>query len=194
MKKFITITLLGIGFLFLACQEETGILSPESNNTLSQSQNGEPNWFSLPLSTDPKLYKSFEKSMLIDGSEKGIIKIVEEYPADTPAGSIKIRAELEFHAGSFEGTRLITMSVNDQFGEAKFSPSGTFLRPAKYSFRIDGIDLTGINTEDITFVYLTENGTYRESKDNDLKIDVSNSRIELKDALLPHFSRFGFVN
>ena len=65
---------------------------------------------------------------------------------------------MRFEPGSFEGERLISLSIDDQTGILECSPAGQFLKPAIYSLIIKGVDLEGVATDNLDFVYMTEAG------------------------------------
>ncbi len=61
---------------------------------------------------------------------------------------------MKFPKGSFEGEKEITNTIHTLFSDAVFSPHvERFDIPAEYSFEIEGLDLSGMNPEDFTFVY-----------------------------------------
>lgn len=52
------------------------------------------------------------------------------------------------------------MAISSEFGTATFSPSGSFDIPAIYNATIMGLDLSGIDPSDISFVYMAKDGKY----------------------------------
>ncbi len=86
------------------------------------------------------------------------------------------------------------MSVNDQCGVATFSPHGSFRRPVIYNLTIQGIDLSNIDPATVRFVYMADNGKYYTADCDNIYINKEDGRIQVVNARLPHFSRYGFVN
>ncbi len=116
-----------------------------------------------------------------------------EYPGG-PFGKVKVELKLEFKNKSFEGEREISMTVQPEFGSAVFQPHGTFLRPAEYNAKFEGLDLRGIDPKKVRFVYMAEDGSYEFISAEKIKVDIGKGKLQVEDAQLPHFSRFGFVN
>jgi hypothetical protein len=194
MKKYISISILLI-LLFFGCSDQTNLTGPiESPSAIS-----EPKWISLPAVNGDGNGLSinsmpvFEASRLIKGKNGGKIKINEKYN-DGPLGQVKVKAQLEFIKGAFEGEKYITMKLDSEFGEATFSPHLEFAVDAVYNAEFTGLDLTGIDPESINFVYQAADGSYEYIDHSKLEIDVKKGQLKVVDAKLPHFSRYGFVN
>ncbi len=209
---FTALTLFVVG-----CSEESNMLSPVNNvNTLYNTQ--EPNWITLPLSnTDANGSSLMAKPMTgankwidaescdqigsevilfaaeyIEGHKGGSIKIDEKIPGG-PFGEIDVKAELKFPKDAFIGNKNITMVIETSFGTATFSPHATFEKCAVYNAEIKGLDLSGINPSDIDFVYKTEKGKYEFIDKSKIEVDLKDGKLKVRDAKLPHFSRYGFV-
>jgi hypothetical protein len=85
------------------------------------------------------------------------------------------------------------MTVDDATGNAEFDPSMTFINyPAIYNFYIFGLPMTSLS--DFDFVYLSPDGTIQPIKNSGIVIDKTKGFLQVKSALLPHFSRYGFIN
>jgi hypothetical protein len=86
------------------------------------------------------------------------------------------------------------MTVNDQFGTATFSPSGAFSKPVIYNLTIVGLNLRGINPANVKFVYMAPDGNYYVPQYDRLYVEIQSGKLQIENARLPHFSRYGFVN
>jgi hypothetical protein len=86
------------------------------------------------------------------------------------------------------------MTVNDEFGTATFSPSGTFLKPVIYNLTIVGVDLSNVNPATVSFVYMAPDGKYYKPNYQNIVVDKQCGRLQIINAELTHFSRYGFVN
>jgi hypothetical protein len=86
------------------------------------------------------------------------------------------------------------MTVNDQYGAATFSPSGTFLKPVIYNLTIVGLDLSNVDPAKVKFVYMAPNGQYYTPVYERLYVEKQSGKLQIVNAQLPHFSRYGFVN
>jgi hypothetical protein len=191
MKKYISIIVL-LSLFVIGCSEQSSINSPVNNvNT------NEPNWISMPtMKTATRMsvmsMPIFQASALIDGEKGGKIKIDEKY--DGPNGEVKVKAELEFPKNAFVGSKYITMILDTQFGLATFSPHAYFDRDAIYNAEFLGLDLTGVDSKNVGFVYQAEDGSYEYIDYSKIEVDLKNGKLKVRDARLPHFSRYGFVN
>ena len=194
MRRYIFLFSVMILFV-IGCSEESNILSPANDvNT------NEPNWISLPSvnSANGMSVMSmpvFQMSDSIDGEKGGKIKIDEKY--DGPNGEVKVKAELVFPKGAFSGTKYITMILDTDFGNATFTPHAVFENDAIYNAEFQGLDLTAIDkmeAKNVEFVYQAADGSYEYIETSKIEVDVKNGKLKVRDAKLPHFSRYGFVN
>jgi hypothetical protein len=185
MKTLLSLMVVSLLF-WTGCQESSSIVEPETVQTSA------PNWIELPKNTSQSssIEMEFSASENIDGNSGGEIKLDRNYYG--PNGKVKIIAKLKFDKGSFNGTKLITMIVDDVNGTVTYSPSMNFDKPAELYLKLEGLDLSGINPDDIDFVYFSPSGTYGPITYKEIKVDIQSGTLELKDGLIPHFSRFGF--
>ncbi|MBM4175916.1 MAG: hypothetical protein FJ213_07060 [Ignavibacteria bacterium] len=175
-----------------------GDVSEYSNPVGSNNIDG-INWISMPLHEQQtpdgislqKIYFTVSKN--INGKDGGKLELKNEYPGG-PFGKVKVELKLEFKDKSFEGERLISMTVQPEFGSAVFQPHGTFAKPAEYDAKFEGLDLRGIDPKKVRFVYMAEDGTYEFIPFDKIKVDIGKGILKVEEAQLPHFSRFGFVN
>jgi hypothetical protein len=86
------------------------------------------------------------------------------------------------------------MSINDRFGITTFSPDYDFSKPVIYNLTISGINLNGIDPETVKFVYMAPDGQYYPAKYDHLRADPKLGLLQVVNAKLPHFSRYGFAN
>lgn len=195
LKTKLQLTVLGLMMIgAVGCSDVSEYSNPVTSNKIDGI-----NWMSLPLHEHQtpdgisfqKVYFTIAKN--IDGKNGGKLELKNEYPGG-PFGKVKVDLELKFEDKSFDGERLISMTVQPEFGSAVFQPHGTFLRPAKYNAKFEGLDLSGVDPSNVRFVYLAEDGTYEFIPFEKIKVDIGKGKIQVEDALLPHFSRFGFVN
>jgi hypothetical protein len=186
-------------FLFLSlfvigCTEESSILSPVSTVNNIEAISNEPNWIVLPPSENMSLKKDITVGKMLYGNQESLLEINGGYPASTPFGYIQITANARFQRNSFTGSRYITMSINDQFGTATFTPSGTFSKPVIYNLTIMGVDLSNVDPAKVSFVYMASNGQYYKPAYDAIYVEKQSGKLQIINAKLPHFSRYGFVN
>ena len=189
MKKLLVLTAL-LAFVFFGCNTDSSIVEPDmSISTLGKT---EVNWIKLPVSKDGMLKKDVLVGQDVEGAIGATLAISDSYEGLN--GPVSMSASLQFLPGAFDSSRYITMNINDQFGEGTFSPHGVFDIPAVYNITISGVDLTGINPATITFVYLAEDGTYEYPVNDGITADLTTGTLQIVNAQLPHFSRYGFTN
>jgi len=186
MKNLAIIVLILIP-LFWGCSDNN-LISPEPKKGMQKT------WIQLPQpENDLSTEMEFSSLKEIDGNKGGEIRIDKKYP--TPGGvnkEVKISAVLKFQSGSFSGKRDITMVIDDINGTVTYSPSMNFDKPAILDLIFEGIDLTGVNKDQVDFVYIGEDGLFYPVSYKEIKVDLLRGRLELVDGLIPHFSRYGW--
>jgi len=188
MSKYIYIIIFFLGFIF-GCGKESDLVAP-----VDSVKGNEPNWIAIPSAESKSLQKDVFTGEMVCGNEKSVLKIFTHYPANTPFGFIQIKAKAEIQKNSFEGCSYVTMSINDRFGETTFSPECTFSKPVIYNLTIRGLDLSGINPADVRFVYMSPDGEYQQAEYDRLVVNIKTGKLQVVNARLTHFSRYGFAN
>jgi hypothetical protein len=180
---FTLLTLFVIG-----CSEESSVLAPVNNVSTN-----EPNWITLPVHNSLSINGDVSVSKMLYGTDESLLEINTGYTGG-PFGYINITANSRFQRNSFTGQRYTTMSVNDKFGTATFSPSGTFSKPVIYNLTIMGVDLSKVDPTKVSFVYMAPNGSYYKPVYDRIYVEKQSGKLQIVNAQLPHFSRYGFVN
>ena len=212
MKKGV-LTLIAALVLIIGCSDESGLVNPLNNEaeyqelskrsrrtsspsttttTSSTTENNSegisnPDWIVIP---DEGMEISTSK--WVNGADETLLDLNTSVQGGL-FGNIQVNATLRFKRGAFEGSRYITMSINSKYGNATFSPSGTFDVPAIYNATIMGLDLTGINPDDIKFVYMGEDGLYYPIDVQSIYVEPQSGKLQVINAELSHFSRYGWV-
>ena len=185
MKKYISIIAV-LSLFVIGCSEQMSVNSPVNTNT------AEPNWIALPDKESMIVNGDVSVSRLLYGTDESLLEINTGY-AGGPIGWISITANARFQRNSFGGSRYTTMSVNDKFGTATFSPSGTFTKPVIYNLTIMGVDLSKVDPAKVSFVYLSPNGQYYKPVYDKIYVEKQSGKLQIVNAQLPHFSRYGFI-
>ena len=183
MRKYLL--LLGIIFFFVACSEKNQINDPVNEDAAALLK--------IPAS-DNQLIKSTTFAQMIDGSIGGIISI--DYSYATRAGkTIKITGKLNIPANAFAGFKYIKVTLDDQYAAIMFSPSvRQFDIPLILDLKYEGLDLTGIDQNKINFYYLSDDDKKIEVINEKEKVfDTQSGTVQVIQAVLTHFSRFGWV-
>ena len=187
MKKYISLIAL-LSVFVIGCSEQTSITSPEN---IIQTQ--EPNWIVSLSSHDLSVNTIHSASVLIDGAKGGSVQIRKDIPGG-PFGKIHIDSRLQINAGSFVGKMTISTYVDDAGFLTTFGPSYIFNKPLVYTLLLQGIDLTGVNPASVKFVYQAADGSITQCQYSSIDVDLSRGKLKVNSALIPHFSRYGFVN
>ena len=191
MNKYLY-TLIILALFVIGCKDNSNIVSPVDSTVNANDVVGNPNWITLPPSTETALKKDVAVSKLIRDYEDSELEINTRYWSRS--GRISIYAEAEFQKFSFKGQRYVTMSVNDEFGTTSFSPSGTWAKPVIFNLKISGIDLHNVDPSHVDFVYLAPDGSYHKAKYESIYVNTRWGVLQVVNAQLPHFSRWGFIN
>ncbi len=192
MYKYLLI-LVFFGLFVVGCTDESNMLSPVSSTANNNEIVSNPNWISLPANVDQALKKDITVGKTIYGIDESLLEINTGY-AGGPFGWISITANARFQRYSFTGQRYVTMSINDDFGTASFSPSGTWAKPVIYNLTIQGIDLSNVDPSKVSFVYMAPDGNYYKAKYQSIYVEKQSGKLQILNAELPHFSRWGFIN
>ena len=189
-KYLITLTILSL--FVIGCSEKSNIVSPVDSSTNNNEIVSNPNWI-LPPAENQALKKDVSVSKTIEGDEDSYLEINTSYYAGWHR-KITIDASAEFQRDSFSGKKVVSMSVNDEFGATTFSPSGTWKKPVIFNLKITGLNLWHLDLSNVTFVYMSPNGKYYKAEYDRIYINKWWGIIQVVNAKLPHFSRWGFIN
>lgn len=187
MKHILTLSLLSF-LLFLGCNQESEVTSPEVGLLHKPV-----NWITLPTPINmPVNSEIFTNSELIDGDRGGKVKLDTEYSGG-PFGTVKIDSKLKIKKNSFPGILEISITCLPEQGLVEFGPPMVFNRDLEYTLTYEGIDLTGVNPETVKFCYIAADGSIVEAENSGIDVDIEHGKIKVKKALVPHFSRYGWV-
>ncbi|HVO73188.1 MAG TPA: hypothetical protein VMT35_04135 [Ignavibacteriaceae bacterium] len=184
MKKYIYLLAL-LSFIIIGCSDHSNVVAPVGTN------DNEPNWIAAANTLEP-LKKDITVNKTIYGDQESLLEINTGYPGGI--GWISITANAKFQRYSFTGSLNATMTINDQFGTADFTPSETFSKPVIYNLTIVGLDLRNVDPSKVRFVYMAPDGNYYQPQYDRLYVEIQSGKLQIINALLPHFSRYGFVN
>lgn len=192
MLKYLSVLML-LAIFVIGCTDKSNMLSSVDNITGNNEAVTNPSFIELLPANNQTIKKDVAVSKTIYGDQESLLEINTGY-AGGPFGWISITANARFQRYSFTGSRYVTMSISDNNGTASFSPSGTWALPVIYNLTIQGIDLSNVNPATVTFVYMASDGNYYKAKYQSLYIEKQSGKIQLINAELPHFSRWGFIN
>ena len=186
MKKYLSIIVM-LSLFLIGCSEETSLNSPVEN--LSKNK---PNYISLPSVKGVQVNSDWIVSKKINGAKGGSLSNYISYRGGI-FGTVTIDAEILFENGSYPGNETITMELSDQNTSVQFGPSMSFNRTVLYNVTYTGLDLTGINPSTVKFVYIADDGSLEVAACDAIIVDASKGKLQVVNAVIPHFSRYGFV-
>jgi hypothetical protein len=175
--------------IIVGCNPESETTSHES--TLPTSQ---VNLISIPapaggLSVESQITREKE----IDGEESGTFWAFYLYQSEE-SGYVYCRSKLVFPEDAFDGEQVISQTLDTEFAAMSYGPSMQFNVPVECDLKYVGLDLTDVDPNTLDFVYIDDNGSVEQVEYDEITMDVSKGEIEVKNAVLTHFSRYGFVN
>ncbi len=191
MNRYLYILIL-LTLFVIGCKNNSNLVSPVDTTVNTNDIVRSPNWITLPQSTETALKKDVAVSKIIYDYEDTNLEINTRYWSRY--GRISIYANAEFQKFSFKGQRYVRMSVNDEFGASDFYPSGTWAKPVIFNLRIIGIDLHNVDPSQVDFVYMAPDGSYHKAKYESIYVNTGRGILQVINAELPHFSRWGFIN
>ena len=177
-------------FAIWGCEDTNNLLvnnfEIDYQPSLSKMENYEI--ISLPEKSPLWMDSIFTMSKEIDGSVGGRM-IMEKYYIAEDGDSIIITADLRIPAGAFQGTEIITMTVDHEFACVNFFPSMIFDKTLKLSQSFEGLHLENYQTGTIDFAFIGDDGSIELIKQDGLHQGV----IRVLNAKLLHFSRYGWI-
>ncbi len=183
MVKKIILSLFALSLFFIGCSDLNTNTNPVNSAISSKTA------IKLPLKTGINIESVFSASQLISGSNGGSVQLHNSYMSGNT--QVTIDAELSVPAGAFTGSKTISMQIGDD-AAIDFSPSSVFNIPLVLNLKITGVDLTGINPNDINFYYFAQDGSVFSVQNDGITIVPQTGTLEITNAKLPHFSRYGW--
>lgn len=174
MKKLITISIILILFN-VGCNEQTNITSPYKSTSISENVS---------------LLKPVTVSKEINGDTGGFITLGDLEQAQNGRC---VYSAVYFPAGSFSGTKTITISLDPKKLTGTFGPGMVFNRPVRFSALFTGLKLNDVNVSNFEFVYVAPNGQQTTISSSFLYFDKDRGVLGILGAQIPHFSRYAFV-
>ena len=193
MRTYLYFLLL-LALVVVGCTEESNILTPVNSQNNIEVISNEPNWIVSYDAKNQPLKKDASVSKMVYGNQETLLEINTGWATSSPYYWLSITANARFQKNSFTGSRYISMTVNDQYGAATFTPSGTFSKPVIYNLTIVGVNLSNVDPAKVKFVYMAPNGQYYTPVYERMYVEKQSGKLQIINAKLPHFSRYGFVN
>jgi len=198
MKRTLLTLLLAVIFI-TGCETPSDLLIDPVNtseNSINEIiiEGGIYTYKFMPLPPKSPLWQDsvLTMSQAIDGETGGQL-IMEKYYISLDGDSIQIWADLRVPPGAFQGTKTITITVDDEFAALHFYPKMAFQDTLKLTRGFKGLDLTNCTNGNVDFIFIDDDGTIEIIKKNGLQVIKPQGIVRVYNAKLLHFSRYGWV-
>lgn len=180
MKRFLSFLFVLVIFLGGCSNVEVGT-NPETQTA---------NQFLTIPENSSALAKNYYFSEVINGAVGGEVEFGLSYKSH--GKNFKIYGSLVVPAGAFSDVKDITLILdNHEAGINLFPSPTTFDIPLKLTIYYKGLDLSSINSGQVDFYYVDDNGIVKELINYSQKVfDGNSGTLGLVDGEIPHFSRF----
>jgi hypothetical protein len=145
------------------------------------------------------LKKMVEVSQWVTREDGGELVLVYE-GEDNNNGQVEVKLTLTVLPETISEDAELRLSVDDQELIANvditFGPHGiTFSKPALLFIEAKRLDLSNVDPDRIDFYYYSpDTGQWEKMERGELEVKPSEGYIEVKDAEIPHFSRYAMAH
>ncbi|HRN25067.1 MAG TPA: hypothetical protein PLT78_00745 [Ignavibacteriaceae bacterium] len=174
MKKILSTFAIFLLFA-VGCNDQTNITSPDNNSSIVEN---------------PTLEKPVTVSKVINGDTGGFI-ILGNFEGAQKGECVY--SAVCFQAGSFSGTKTITITLDPKKLSGTFEPGMVFNKPVLFSALFTNLNLKGVDVSNFDFVYVAPNGQQTTMPSSFLYFNKEKGVVGILGAQLPHFSRYIFV-
>jgi len=187
MKRILLFSFVVIGFLLAGCSDNSTVLQPPNSDINKKAvQDDTSTLIKLPFNLLGKKKKVSEK---IDGAQGGIIEIHGKIKK-----GVEYHGNLEIPAGAFVGKKKITIKLDNKYAGFDFGPDGSeFSKPLLFSGEIDGLDLKGVDEDNVKFVFVDKDGNFSPIVSEEVVVNVKNGLLKVIKAQIWHFSRYNWA-
>ena len=186
MRRYIFLFAM-LSLFVIGCSEQSSVLAPVNNVNTT-----EPNWIALPKEVGMSIEKISSSSKSVNGTKGTTWPWSTSYTGTL--GRVIISSVLVVEPNSFFGTKTITQKHDDATCATTFGPSMVFNIPLRFTITYEGIDLSGINPAAVKFAYIASDGSLEYAVNDGIVVDLSSGKLQVVNAVIPHFSRYGFIN
>lgn len=188
--------------MFFSCENSDPMSANNSTAeiTANASQTGQTvdgktlNFISLGTMDNQGLNKSVATEKFIVKSKGGSMAM--EYQSTN--GKVQAAFYLSVPKNAIDYSKWISMTFDDQnnagITDIVFGPHGTqYSSPALLSLKAVGLDLSGVDPNNVKLYYVNENGLWDVMVCDKIIVDPSAGFVYVSNAQLPHFSRYALA-
>jgi hypothetical protein len=195
-KTFLLIILTGITFLGCSDNFDNNLVStPTQTKNATNSVISRQFIKSVSKDTDQAFSPLLFASKTINGEIGGEIIIDTSY-VNYQGRLLYVYAKLKVKEFTFQGTTEFTMKFHPEIGSIELYPHMVFDNEVQLWVTYEGINLKelGFNCNDpVDFVFFNDNGEIEVIRNDLARINLAEQRIKVAAALIPHFSRYGWI-
>ncbi len=182
-----------LSLIYFGCSDNiTSVNTPNENNQTNFIQGTSMKWITVPYKGKLSAETDLTETSKINGKQGGELSLSKSFTGYNNT-TITITSSLTVPGGAYNGVEWITQAVSSSFTASDFSPSMTFDEPLILNLKYTGLDLRGINPNTINFYYIAEDGTLQIAPNDGIIVNINTGTLEVKNAVIPHFSRYGFA-
>jgi len=191
--KSISIILLALFFL-AGCENSPDeiVTTPVITTLLKDYIVTEDDMILLPKRSALWMDSVFTMSQEIDGTVGGRM-ILEKYYISDDGDSVSFKGDLTIPKGAFQGVKIITMSVDNNYAFIHFYPEMVFAKELKFSQSFKNLNLENYESKKIDFCFVAPDGTIEIIKRDGVQIKLREGEVKISKAKLHHFSRYGWI-
>lgn len=184
MKYLFFIALFSV-LILLGCNHEAETTSPLTQSSL------EKKWITLSDNGGLSIEETFTKTKKNASGDRGW-NITFDH---TFSNGVRAYGDLNCPKNAYEGKLTFSFTLSSELTVVDYYPTPfTFDIPVEYTIIYEGLDLSGVNPEDVDFYYISPSGELVKAQYDRLEVNIAAGRLFVLDAVMPHFSRYGFVN
>lgn len=186
MKKLLTFAIFS-ALVFFGCNQDADITSPIDSSTQSSF---EKKWITLSSNIGFSIEETFTKTKRNAKGKKGWNVTFDH----TFSNGVRSYGDLDCPQHAYDGRLTFSFTLSSEVTVTDFNPSPfAFEIPVEYTIIYEGLDLTGVNPEDVDFYYVDPSGALIKAEYTRLEVNIATGMLFVLDAKLNHFSRYGFV-
>ena len=191
---FIVALLIIQSLIFISCDSSVEPIIPNTEPGILNLQKLDTIYTPIKLPQRSPLFEDSVYSISVDinGSQGGRITY-ENYYISTEGDSISFYFNLFIPKMAFQGMKTITATFDSVYAAIHFTPSMAFDSTLHLFQGFTGLDLTGMHTGTLDFVYMNDDGTIELIKEDGVQVIIPQGIVRVMNAELKHFSRYGWI-
>jgi len=189
----VIISLLFLTAIFIvSCDKTENILNQQESNTSIFKQVASDVLITLPERSSLYQDSVYTVSKEINGETGGLIEY-HNYYISVDGDSIVFDINLTVPKNAYTGSETITVTLDNMYAAVQFNPSMVFLKPLSLFQSFQGLNLEGIGTGAIDFVYVNDSNVIETVIKNGVQVIAPRGIVRVMNARLDHFSKYGWV-